>query len=297
MQPILVARGRTLSLDQPRVMGVLNVTPDSFSDGGKLFAGKCAPDRTACLARARDMLAQGAAIIDVGGESTRPGANPVSAEEECERVIPVVEDLVNLDTMVSVDTNKTLVAQAALSAGAHLINDVRAGADLGLVDVVAESGAAMCLMHMQGEPRTMQEQPVYRDLIAEVRSFLISRVRVCRAAGMLKEHIVIDPGFGFGKTLSHNLELLRCLSDLRDQHAASEAEELADLALAIGISRKSMIGALTEREVGERDGASAVAAALCVERGANIVRAHNVAATVDALRVTHAVMAAPEEAL
>lgn len=291
MQPILVARGRRLALDQPRVMGILNVTPDSFSDGGKLFAHQRRPDRAACLAAARAMIADGAAIIDVGGESTRPGAQPVNAQEECERVIPVVEDLVNLDTMVSVDTNKTLVAQAALSAGAHLINDVRAGADEGLVDVVAESGAAMCLMHMQGEPRTMQEQPVYRDLIAEVRSFLNSRVRVCRAAGMLKEHIIIDPGFGFGKTLSHNLELLRGLRDLRKE------AELADLALAIGISRKSMIGALTDREVDKRDGASAVAAALAVERGANIVRTHNVAATVDALRITNALMAATADAL
>jgi len=292
MRPLLQARGRRLTLDKPRVMGVLNVTPDSFSDGGELFAdrGSGSVDREAVLAKACSMIEAGAAIIDVGGESTRPGAGPVTAEEECERVIPVVEDLVNLDTIVSVDTNKTLVARAALSAGAHLINDVRAGADAGLVDAVAESGAAMCLMHMQGEPRTMQEQPVYRDLIAEVRSFLIDRVRVCRAAGMLKEHIVIDPGFGFGKTLSHNLELLRSLCDLRKD------EELADLAIAIGLSRKSMIGALTDRGVGERDGASAVAAALGVERGANIVRTHNVAASVDALRVTHAVMDVPRNA-
>ena len=292
MGPLLHARGRRLSLDQPQVMGVLNVTPDSFSDGGKLLADAAsgAVNRDAVLAKARAMVEAGAAIVDVGGESTRPGAMPVAAEEECERVIPVVEDLVNLDTIVSVDTNKTLVARAALSAGAHLINDVRAGADAGLVDAVAESGAAMCLMHMQGEPRTMQEQPVYRDLIAEVRSFLIDRVRVCRAAGMLKEHIVIDPGFGFGKTLSHNLELLRSLCDLRKE------EELADLAIAIGLSRKSMIGALTDRKVGERDGASAVAAALGVERGANIVRTHNVAATVDALRVIHAVMDVPGKA-
>ena len=271
-------------------MGVLNVTPDSFSDGGKLLASGGAVDQSAVVERAEEMLDAGASIIDVGGESTRPGAHRVAAEEECERVIPVVEHLVKLDTMVSVDTNKTLVARAALNAGAHLINDVRSGADPGLIDSVAESGAALCLMHMQGEPRTMQEQPVYRDLIAEVRQFLIDRVHVCRAAGMLKEHIVVDPGFGFGKTLSHNLELLRSLGELRKD------SELADVALAIGISRKSMIGMLTDREVGERDGASAVAAALGVERGANIVRTHNVAATLDALRVTNAVMGSPEHA-
>ena len=271
-------------------MGVLNITPDSFSDGGKLIAADGAIDRSAVVSNARQMLEAGASIIDVGGESTRPGAHPVGAEEECERVIPVVEDLVKLDTMVSVDTNKTLVARAALNAGAHLINDVRSGADPGLIDLVAESGAALCLMHMQGEPRTMQEQPVYKDLIAEVRSFLIDRVRTCRAAGMSKERIVIDPGFGFGKTLSHNLELLRSLSDLRKD------SELAELPLAIGISRKSMIGTLTDRAVEERDGASAVAAALGVERGANIIRTHNVAATVDALRVTNAVMGGPEHA-
>ena len=231
------------------------------------------------------MLDEGADILDVGGESTRPGAAHVSPQQECDRVMPVVEALTKLDTIVSVDTSSALVAQETLHAGVHLINDVRALQEEGMVDNVIESGAAVCLMHMQGAPRTMQEQPFYRDVLIEVREFLADRVRKCRAAGIADRRIAHDPGFGFGKTLDHNLELMKRLAEL------TALEETSDLPLLVGVSRKRSIGELTGRDAPERDTGSAVMAAFAVQQGAAIIRAHNVGATRDAIRVASALCA------
>ncbi len=264
----------TLDLGIPVVMGVLNVTPDSFSDGGR-FA-----DLKAAFAHAERMAAEGAAIIDVGGESTRPGAAPVGVEEELRRVIPVIERLVGqLAVPVSVDTSKPEVMRAAIASGASMINDVTALRAPGAIEAVAESGAAICLMHMQGEPRTMQEAPRYTDVLAEVRDFLRGRVARCLEAGIAASRLVIDPGFGFGKTLEHNLELLRRLPEL-----ASEGHPVL-----AGLSRKSIIGKLTGRPDGDRLGGSLALATFAILSGARIVRAHDVAPTVDALRVVAAI--------
>jgi dihydropteroate synthase len=260
-------------------MGILNVTPDSFADGGRFVRGGRV-DVAAAVDAAHTMVAAGAAIVDVGGESTRPGAAAVDVEEELNRVIPVVERIATIGTIVSVDTSKAAVAAAALAAGAHMINDVRAGADVELLDVVARHGAALCLMHMRGEPRTMQDAPEYQDVVAEVCSFLAARVSHCRAHGVAAESIVVDPGFGFGKTTDHNLMLLRRL------------REIAGLGypVLVGISRKRTIAALTGRDVpAERVFGSVAAAVLAIERGAAIVRVHDVAATMDAVRVVAAV--------
>lgn len=263
----------TLDLDIPVVMGVLNVTPDSFSDGGR-FAGL-----PAALAQAERLAGEGAAIIDVGGASTRPGAAPVEVDEELRRVIPVVERLVErLALPVSVDTSKPEVMRAAIAAGASMINDVTALRVPGALEAVAESDVAICLMHMQGEPRTMQKEPRYTDVLVEVRDFLRGRVARCVAAGISVSRLVIDPGFGFGKTLEHNLELLRRLQEL----AADGHPVLA------GLSRKSMIGTLTGRADGERLGGSLALAILAILSGARIVRAHDVAPTVDAIRIVAA---------
>ena len=262
-----------LNLETPIVMGVLNVTPDSFSDGGRFAA------LPAAVAQAERMADEGAAIIDIGGESTRPGAAPVTVEEELRRVIPVVERLAGrLQLPVSVDTSKPEVMRAAVAAGASMINDVTALRAPGAIEAVAGSEVAICLMHMQGEPRTMQKEPRYTDVLAEVRDFLRGRVARCVEAGISAARLVIDPGFGFGKTLEHNLELLRRLPEL----AAVGRPVLA------GLSRKSMIGQLTGRADGERLGGSLALATLAVLAGAKIIRVHDVGPTVDAIRIVAA---------
>ena len=239
--------GPAIDLSRPTVMGVLNVTPDSFSDGGRYA------NLADALRRADAMVAEGAAIIDVGGESTRPGAPPVSAQEELDRVLPVVERLAReLPIPVSVDTSKPEVMRAAISAGAGLINDVRALRSPGALETVAASEVPVCLMHMRGEPGTMQQEPRYADVVAEVRAFLAERVRACESAGVGRERILVDPGFGFGKTLAHNLSLLRHLDRFTDLAAGVVA----------GVSRKSMIGALLDAPVGERLSGSLAAAVI-----------------------------------
>jgi dihydropteroate synthase len=253
-------------------MGVVNVTPDSFSDGG--LHGSVA----AACAAAEAMLAAGAAIIDIGGESTRPGAPFVAVDEELRRVLPVIEALRDLPVLLSVDTSRPEVMRAAIAAGVSLINDVRALAGPGAVDVVARSEVAICLMHMQGDPQTMQQAPAYQDVVAEVKAFLSQRVEACQRAGISRSRIVIDPGFGFGKTVEHNLALLRALP------------EFAALGLPVlaGLSRKSMLGAITGRPLAERLAGSITLAALAADRGARIIRAHDVPQTVDAVRLVAA---------
>lgn len=264
-----------LEFDVPAVMGILNVTPDSFSDGGH-FVG-----RDAALRQAEAMVRDGAAIIDVGGESTRPGAADVPEQEELDRVLPVVEALVAaVDVPVSIDTSKPGVMRAAVGAGARLINDIRALRGEGALQAAAELQYPVCLMHMQGQPRTMQQQPVYADVVAEVAAFLAERVRACVAAGLAEDMIIVDPGFGFGKTPRHNIELLANLRQLQE----------VGRPLLAGLSRKSTLGELTGRGVAERMPASIAAAVIAVIQGAALVRVHDVRETVDALRVTSAVM-------
>lgn len=268
--------GKILDLRQPAVMGVLNVTPDSFSDGGRYAA----PD--AALRRADAMVAEGAAIIDVGGESTRPGAPPVSVQEELDRVLPVVERLAQeLPIPISVDTSKPEVMREAARAGASLINDVWALRQPGALEAAAASGLPVCLMHMLGEPATMQQEPHYVAVVTEVRAFLAERVQACMAAGIPRERILVDPGFGFGKTLEHNLSLLRYLDSFTDMAAGVLA----------GVSRKSMIGLLLNAPVGERLAGSLAAAVIAAWQGAHVIRAHDVRETVQALRVCAAVRA------
>ena len=273
---LLDCAGKTLDLSRPVVMGILNVTPDSFSDGGYYLE----PD--AALRRAEQMVSEGAAIIDIGGESTRPGAPPVSVQEELARVLPIVERLAReLPIPVSVDTSKPEVMRQAVRAGAGLINDVRALQMPGALDAAVASRLPVCLMHIQGEPSTMQQEPHYDDVVAEVYTFLAERVRVCEAAGIPGERILVDPGFGFGKTLDHNLRLLRhldCFSDLA-------AGVLA------GISRKSMIGLLLNAPVDQRLSGSLAAAVIALWQGATIIRTHDVRETVQALCVCAAVQA------
>lgn len=265
--------GTRVCLDRPRIMGILNLTPDSFSDGG-LWT-----DPGAALRHALSMVEAGADFIDVGGESTRPGAAPVSLQEELDRVIPVIERLANASgAPLSVDTSKPEVMREAVRAGAGMINDVFALRQEGAVATAAELGVPVCLMHMQGEPRRMQEQPEYSDVVQEVSEFLTSRAAVCEAAGVAREQIVLDPGFGFGKTLEHNLHLLRGLPTLAK----------AGYPLLAGLSRKSMLGAITGREAGDRVAASVTAAILAVQGGAAIVRVHDVAQTADALKLLQA---------
>ena len=265
--------GRSLDLSRPRVMGVLNVTPDSFSDGGAFLAVRNA------VRHAERMVQEGADIVDVGGESTRPGAAQVSAEEELARVIPVVEALAaRLSVPVSIDTSKPEIMRAAVAAGAGLINDVRALGEPGAVDAAAEAGVPVCLMHMQGQPSNMQQAPSYGDVVIDVTRFLRQRVEACLSAGIGRERILVDPGFGFGKTLAHNLALLAGLSAIGE----------LGFPVLVGVSRKSMIGALTGRDVDDRLAGSLAAAVLAVERGAQVVRAHDIAPTVDALRVVDA---------
>ncbi len=257
-------------------MGILNLTPDSFSDGGRFLA------RDAALRHAEGMAAAGAAIIDIGGESTRPGAQPVSVEQELERVVPVIEALAaETSVPLSVDTSKPQVMREAVAAGAGLINDVLALRIPGALEAAAETGVPVCLMHMQGEPRTMQQEPTYQDVVAEVSAFLAERVAACEAAGIGRERLLLDPGFGFGKTLSHNLVLLRDLSSLGS----------LGLPLLVGISRKSMIGSLLGGvPVDQRLHGNVAAAVVAVMRGAAIIRAHDVRETVEALKLVAAVL-------
>lgn len=265
--------GRPLKLDRPRIMGVINMTPDSFSDGGRHA------DLDAAMAHGLRMVEQGADLLDVGGESTRPGAEAVDLDTELARVIPLVERLVQeVRVPVAVDTSKPEVMRAAIAAGAHMINDVNALRSAGALDAVAGHPVALCLMHMQGEPRSMQDAPEYDDVVADVHRFLAERIFACEMAGIAKRRLLVDPGFGFGKSLAHNYRLLRQLS------------RIAELGVPVlaGLSRKSMIGAVTGRPVGERAIGSAVAAVLAAEQGALILRAHDVAATREALAVWQA---------
>jgi dihydropteroate synthase len=265
---------QTLDLARPVVMGVLNVTPDSFSDGGRFVAVEAA------VAHGLRLVEEGAAIVDIGGESTRPGAAPVSIDEELRRVVPLVERLrdAGVRAVISVDTSKPEVMRAAVAAGAGLINDVRALAEPGALEAVADSGCGVCLMHMQGDPRTMQRAPSYVDVVKEVKAFLLERVQRCLAAGVAPERIAVDPGFGFGKTLEHNLELLRHLGELTAE----------GWPVLVGLSRKSFVGTLTGRGAGERVHGSIAFAVIAALNGARIVRAHDVAATVDALKIVAA---------
>lgn len=264
---------RELDMSVCHVMGVLNVTPDSFSDGGKFNR----PDLA--LERARQMVADGAAFIDIGGESTRPGATPVSAQEELDRVCPVVEAVVReLDAVVSVDTSAPEVMAEVARLGAGLINDVRALQRDGAPQAAAQAGIPVCIMHIQGEPDTMQDRPEYRNVRREVSAFLAGRIRVAEQAGVLPENILLDPGFGFGKSLEHNLQLL----------ASLEQMHILGHPLLVGMSRKSMLGHITGREVNERLPASLAAATIAAMKGASIIRVHDVRETVDAVRVVSA---------
>lgn len=260
-------------LSRPLVMGIVNVTPDSFSDGGQHF------QHDAALAHARQLIAEGADIIDIGGESTRPGAQPVGVQEELDRVLPIIESLHGAPVPISIDTCKPQVMQAAIAAGAQMVNDINALQDAAAMNAVATGNVAVCLMHKQGNPQTMQTQPQYQNVVAEVGEFLRERIAAAEAAGIGRGRIVIDPGFGFGKTLAHNLDLLRHLGKLR---------ELGVPVLA-GLSRKSMLGALTGREAGDRVAASVAAALIAVQHGASIVRVHDVRETVDTLKVWNAI--------
>jgi dihydropteroate synthase len=258
-----------ITLNRPLVMGVINVTPDSFSDGGAHFASEAA------IEHARRLAEEGADILDIGGESTRPGALPVGTDEEIGRVLPVLHGLTNLDLPLSVDTSKPEVMRAVLACGADMINDVAGFRAAGALEAIAPSRAAVCIMHMQGEPRTMQAHPHYDDVVAEVVAFLKARALAAEAAGIAHDRIVVDPGFGFGKTLEHNLELLRHLGTL----------SAMGWPVLVGLSRKSMLGRVTGRDLADRVHASVAAALLAVVRGARIVRVHDVQATRDALAV------------
>jgi dihydropteroate synthase len=274
---VLDCNGRSLTLDRPRVVGIINVTPDSFSDGGQFATVDAAVEHGLRLAE------EGADMLDVGGESTRPGAADVPVEDELKRVIPVIEQLVARTSLpIAVDTSKPEIMRAAVAAGAGMINDVYALRREGAMGAAAELRVPICLMHMQGEPRSMQDEPHYDDVVGEVHRFLMDRLFACELAGIERRKVMVDPGFGFGKNLEHNLQLLRKL------------QRFADLGSGVyaGLSRKSMIGTLTGRkQPAERAAGSAAAALIAVQRGARMVRVHDVAPTVDALKVWHAVHA------
>ncbi len=273
---------RVLDLAHPVVMGVLNVTPDSFSDGGRYTAVEAAVER------ALQMVEEGALLLDIGGESTRPGAPSVSVADELERVVPVIEALARRTFIpISIDTRKPEVMEAAVVAGASLINDVGALRAPGALTAAARSGAAVCLMHMQGEPGSMQVDPRYGDVVAEVRQFLADRVLACKAAGIGADRLVLDPGIGFGKRLEHNLALLARLNDLN----------VGEYPLLVGVSRKSLFGALLGRGVGDRLAGGVAVATAAVLAGASIIRTHDVAATVDAVKVAMALRHAGFESL
>lgn len=269
-----------LDLTQPHVMGVINVTPDSFSDGGDFFSSQ-----TVCLdaamVRARAMVDQGASILDIGGESTRPGADLVSVQQEIDRVIPIIEAIkASLDVVVSIDTSTPEVITLAAKAGAGLINDVRALGRQGALQAAAHTKLPVCLMHMQGDPKTMQNNPTYSSVVADISDYFDERIKQCNLFGIPSDRIILDPGFGFGKTLSHNLQLLKHLSVLANK----------GMPILVGMSRKSMIGNVLNRPVDERLYGGLATAVMAYERGARIVRVHDVAPTVDALRMTHAII-------
>lgn len=267
---LLHSKGRSLDLSRPQVMGILNVTPDSFSDGSRY------QQLDVALRHASQMVQAGATLIDIGGESTRPGAAEVPLEQELERVVPVVERLAaELDVWLSVDTYKAEVMRAAMAAGAHLINDIRALEAPGALAAAAEAQVPVCLMHMQGAPRTMQQAPHYENLLGEVHAYFAQRIAACVAAGIPRERLILDPGFGFGKTLDQNYELLARLDEFAD----------FQLPLLVGMSRKSMVGQLLERPVEVRLAGSLALALYASRRGAHIIRVHDVQETVDALRI------------
>jgi len=270
----LDCNGRALVLDRARIAGIVNVTPDSFSDGGQFL------DAAYAIEHGLRLVEEGADLLDIGGESTRPGASDVSVEDELARVLPVIEGLVAQTRVpIAIDTSKAEVMRAAVAAGAGLINDVRALRQDGALDAAADLRVPVCVMHMQGEPRSMQDAPVYDDVVADVHRFLAERLFACQMAGIDKKNILVDPGFGFGKSLEHNLALLRALDRFPDLGA-----------VMVGLSRKGTIGTLTGREKpADRAAGSAAAALIAVQRGAMIVRVHDVRITRDALAVWHAV--------
>jgi|SRR5690554_5329019 len=267
--------GKSLDLSVPHVMGIVNVTPDSFSDGGRFFSTDKA------LEQAQKLVADGATIIDIGGESTRPGSEAVTAEEEIRRVIPAIEAIrTELNVVISIDTMKTEVMQAAVAAGAGLINDINALRSDGALQAVVELDVPVCLMHMQGTPQTMQQQPHYDDVVKEVQAFLHERVAACEAAGISRNKLILDPGFGFGKKAKHNLLLMKHLSEFTD----------ADLPVLIGVSRKSIIGAMLNVSVEERLAGSLALASVAVWQGAKIIRSHDVRETVQAIQLCQHIM-------
>ncbi len=270
----MLFKDKQLDLSTPCVMGVLNVTPDSFSDGG-LFTNV-----DSALRQASSMLEEGASILDIGGESTRPGAQPVSDQQELDRVIPVIEAInKELDVIISIDTSKAVVMREAIKAGAHFVNDVYALRGEHAEQTVAELNVPVCLMHMQGEPRTMQTEPVYQDVVAEVLQFLQERANACMAAGISPQQIILDPGFGFGKTLQHNLALFRALPEFIK----------TGMPVLVGVSRKSMIGSILDLPVDKRLHGSTALASLAVWLGASIIRVHDVGPTYQAIQMVMAV--------
>ena len=276
----LYARDSVIDLSHPHVMGILNVTPDSFSDGGKHN------ELVQALTHANEMINAGATIIDVGGESTRPGAKDVSVEEELERVIPVVEAIAQrFEVWISVDTSKPEVIREAARAGAHIINDIRSLQEPGALEAAAATGLPVCLMHMQGEPKTMQQAPHYQNVLQDVDDFFVQQIARCEAAGINKSQLLLDPGFGFGKNLAHNYQLLAHLADYHH----------FGLPLLVGMSRKSMIGQLLNVGPTQRLTGSIACAVIAAMQGAHIVRVHDVKETVEAMRVVEATRSAKEE--
>ncbi|WP_443019970.1 dihydropteroate synthase [Shewanella sp. KX20019] len=269
----LTCGNKSLDLSTPAIMGILNVTPDSFSDGGEFSSFEAA------CRQADNMVAQGATFIDIGGESTRPGAKDVSEADELARVIPLIEYVTKAhDVWISIDTSKPVVMRAAVAAGAHLINDVRALQEPGALAAAGELGVPVCLMHMQGQPRTMQQAPVYDDIVKDISSFFEERIAACVGVGIKRDNIVLDPGFGFGKSLAHNYQLLQRLAEFSS----------FELPLLAGLSRKSMFGQLLNREVSQRLSASLAGNMLALQAGANIVRVHDVQETADMMAVLSA---------
>lgn len=269
-----------LDFSSPRIMAVLNTTPDSFSDGGQLYGNSDCLDMSLVLGRVETLIVEGADIVDVGGESTRPNSVPVSADEELDRVVPIIEGITaNFDVPISVDTSTPVVIQESAAAGAAMINDVRALQRPEALVAAASTGLPVCLMHMAGEPETMQGDPRYKDVVKEVKEFLLTRVNACEQAGIARHNILLDPGFGFGKTLEHNLTLFRALPELGS----------LGFPLLVGVSRKSMIGAILDKPVDQRMVGSVALAMLAAQQGVGVLRVHDVAATVDALKIMNAV--------
>lgn len=276
----LHAHGSTLDLSHPHVMGILNVTPDSFSDGGKHN------QLIDAVKHVNAMINAGATIVDVGGESTRPGASEVSVDEELSRVIPVVEAVAQrFEVWVSVDTSKPEVIRESARAGAHIINDIRSLSEPGALEAAAQTGSPVCLMHMQGEPRTMQNAPHYDDVFESVNRYFVEQIARCEAAGIAKENLLLDPGFGFGKNLHHNYQLLARLSEFHH----------FELPLLVGMSRKSMVGQLLNVGPTERLSGSLACAVIAAMQGANIIRVHDVKETVEAMRVVEATLSAKDK--